>query len=85
MTYHDLLTRLHDNPFKPFRIRATLNNVYDILEPWRIWVTERSAMIAFQIRRDEDGFGVPTRFKTVSIDHMIELEDLEPPKRKSKK
>jgi len=79
VTYHDLYERLHDEPFKPFRIKTLSNSVYEIREPWMILVGESSAVIAYQTRQDEDGLTVPTRFRTVAIDHMTELEDLDPP------
>jgi hypothetical protein len=81
MTYQDLYDRLHDEPFKPFRIRTSTSSVYDILEPWMILVGESAAVIAYQTRLDEDGLTVPTRFRTVSIAHMVELEDIEPTKK----
>jgi hypothetical protein len=38
-----------------------------------ILVGETSAVIAYQTRKDEDGLTVATRFRTVSIAHMVEL------------
>jgi hypothetical protein len=85
MNYQDLYDRLHDEPFKPFRIRTALSSVYEVLEPWMILVGETSAVIAYQTRTDEGGLTVATRFRTVSIAHMVELEDIESNKRGPKK
>ena len=80
MTYVDLQRRRHDHPFRPFRIRMVNNSVYDILEPWMVMVGETSAVIATQTRKDDRGFELALDWKTVSITHMLELSDLNPPK-----
>lgn len=77
MTYHDLNDRLHDDPFKTFRIKTVTNSIYEIREPWMLLVGESSAVIAYQTRQDESGYPI-SRFRTVSISHMIEMEYLEP-------
>jgi hypothetical protein len=77
MTYQDLQRRLHDQPFRPFRIRMVNSSLYDIREPWMVMVGESSAVIATQTRKDDKGFEVVTDWKTVSIAHMMELSDLE--------
>jgi hypothetical protein len=80
MTYVDLQRRLHDNPFRAFRIRMVNSSTYDILEPWMVMVGETSAVIATQTRKDDRGFEIAMDWKTVSIAHMLELSDLNPPK-----
>ena len=77
MNYIDLQQRLHDHPFKPFRIRMVNNSVYDIKSPWMVMVGESSAMIAAQTRKDDHGYELVTDWKRVSIDHMMEFSDLE--------
>lgn len=73
MTYVDLQRRLHDHPFKPFRIRMVNRSVDDILEPWMVMIGETSAVIATQTRKDDRGFELALDWKTVSIAHMLEL------------
>ena len=52
MSPQDLLNRLHDVPFKPFRVRLTNNTVIDITDPGLVVVGPTSAVIA-----DPDGEG----------------------------
>jgi hypothetical protein len=33
VSYHDLLNRLHDVPFKPFRVRLNGNSTIDVTDP----------------------------------------------------
>jgi hypothetical protein len=76
MTYIDLHRKLHDHPFKPFRIRMTNSTIYDILEPWMVTVGDSSALIVTQVREDDRGVKIAADWKTVSISHMMEFSDL---------
>lgn len=77
MKHHDLLRKLDDQPFKPFRIRLVNNTTYDVLDPGMIIVGDSSAVIATQNIRDESGHRVTTDWKTVSIHHMLEFADID--------
>ena len=77
MTHHDLLRKLNDQPFKPFRIRMVNSTVYDITEPWMIIPGDSSAIIlANPAYREDRGYQVVQDWKTVSIQHMIEFSDI---------
>ena len=82
MTYHDLQRKLHENPFRPFRIRLVNSSTYDITEPWMVMVGESSAVVATQTRKDDKGYELALDWKTVSIAHIIEFSDL-PEKQRS--
>jgi hypothetical protein len=77
MTHHDVIRKLDDQPFKPFRIRLVNNSTYDILDPGMIIVGDSSAVIATHNIRDETGRRVTTDWRTVSIAHMLEFSDLQ--------
>jgi hypothetical protein len=78
MTHHDVIRKLDDQPFKPFRIRLVNNSTYDILDPGMIIVGDSSAVIATQNIRDDKGHRVTTDWRTISIAHMLEFADLQP-------
>lgn len=84
MKASDINERLYDEPFKPFRIKTTLSNVYEIKERWMILLSESSAVIALEPRIDE-GHPVATKFRTVALSHMVEIEDISPAKNKGRK
>jgi hypothetical protein len=84
MTYVDLQRKLHENPFKPFRIRLVNSTLYDIFEPWMIIVGKTSAVIVTQVGKDDKGVRTADDWRTVSIAHMVEFSDLEPKKRQRK-
>jgi hypothetical protein len=84
MTYMDLQNRLHDQRFRPFRVKLVNNTTYDVLEPWMIMVGESSAIVATQTKRDDRGYRLAMEWRTVSISHMIEFQDL-PPEQEAKR
>jgi len=77
MTHRDLLRKLDDQPFTPFRIRLVNNTTYDILDPGMVIVGDSSAVIATQNVRDESGHRVTTDWRTISIAHMLEFSELQ--------
>jgi hypothetical protein len=77
MTHHDVIRKLDDQPFKPFRIRLVNNSTYDILDPVMIIVGDSGAVVATQNIRDEKGHRVATDWRTVSIAHMLEFSDIQ--------
>src|SRR5687767_1076022 len=80
MTSQDLLRKLNDRPFKPFRIRMVNNTVFDITEPWMIAPGDSSAITFMNPPyREDKGHQIVHDWKTVSIHHMLEFSDL--PKR----
>ncbi|HSV13775.1 MAG TPA: hypothetical protein VLI90_05920 [Tepidisphaeraceae bacterium] len=82
MTCLDLQRKLHDKPFKPFRIWLVNNTTYDVTEPWMVTVGETSAVIVTQSRKDEKGYELALDWRTVSISHMLEFSDLDVKERK---
>lgn len=76
MTYHDLQRKLHENPFKPFRIKLVNNTAYDVNESWMIFMGETSAIVATQTRTDDRGYHIALDWRTISISHIVELADL---------
>lgn len=77
MTYLDLQAKLHDNPFKPFRIRLVNNTIYDVLEPWMIIIGESSAVVVTRVRKDDRGYETAQDWRTISISHILELSGIE--------
>ena len=77
MTYHDLLRKLNDAPFKPFRIRLSNSTTIDILEPGSVIVGKSSAVLPVETVFDDQGYRVIRNWKTVSIAHMVEFVDID--------
>ncbi|HLL90306.1 MAG TPA: hypothetical protein VK324_13485 [Tepidisphaeraceae bacterium] len=50
MTDLDLLNKLHDQPFQPFRVRLTNNSAIDVLDPNTVVVGPTSAIMPIRRR-----------------------------------
>lgn len=85
MTDRDLLNKLHDKPFQPFRVRLSNSSTMDVLDPGTVVVGPTSAIMPIESVLGDHGYYVVTRWRTVSLAHMVEFIDIEPPKRDSKR
>jgi hypothetical protein len=86
MNYRDLLARLNDVPFKPFRIKLSNSTTVDVVDPTMIMVGRTSAIVATRTAEDERGYKVVLDWKTISILHIVEITDLTiKPERKRKR
>jgi hypothetical protein len=77
MTYHDLLRKLNDAPFRPFRIKLTNSTTIDIREPGSVIVGQSSAVVPVETVYDDHGFRVVLNWRTIAISHIVEFIDLE--------
>jgi hypothetical protein len=82
---HVLLNRLHDEPFKPFRVRLTNNSTIDITNPGLVVVGPTSAIMPIQTAKDDFGYTLVTQWRTIALSHMMEFTDIEPPKSSKKR
>ena len=76
MRARDLLNKLHDEPFKPFRVRLTNNSVIDVLDPGSVIVGPSSAIMPLEYV-EEDGFKLVSRWRTIALSHMMEFADID--------
>ena len=72
----DLMAKLHDAPFKPFRVRLSNSGAVDVLDPGSVVVGPTSAIMPLEYV-EEDGWRLVKRWKTVALSHMVEFVDLE--------
>ncbi len=74
MTRNDLLKRLKQRPFAPFRLIVSEGAAYDIRHPEQVMVARDSAVIGLSEEQEQDFFE-----STVLVDllHIIRLEPLE--------
>lgn len=80
MSPQDLLNRLHDEPFKPFRVRLSNNSTIDVTESGPVIVGPASAVMPILTTKDEFGYTLVTQWRTIALSHMVEFADIEPPK-----
>jgi hypothetical protein len=85
MRVRDLLNKLHDEPFQPFRARLTNNSTIDVLDPNTVVVGPSSAIMPIETIRDSSGYYVVARWRTVALAHIIEFVDIDLPKSHTRK
>ncbi len=85
MTARDLLNKLHDQPFQPFRVRLSNDSTLDVLNPGTVVVGPSSAIMPLETVQDEQGYFLVTRWRTIALAHIVEFTDIEPPKSASKR
>jgi hypothetical protein len=85
MRVRDLLNKLHDEPFQPFRARLTNNSTIDVLDPNTVVVGPSSAIMPIETIRDSSGYYVVSRWRTVALAHIIEFVDIDLPKSHTRK
>jgi hypothetical protein len=71
----DLLNRLRNRPFEPFRIVTSDGVTYDVRHPELVLVTLGSAVVGFP---DSSDPGLVARYDIVSLRHIVRLEQLLP-------
>lgn len=74
MSRNDLLERVRQRPFAPFRLVLTEGTPYDIRHPEQVMVARHSAVIGLEGKADQDFYET-----TVLVDllHVVRSEPLE--------
>lgn len=72
----NILTRLHERPFRPLRIVVSEGQHFDIHHPDLVLVGERDLMIGFPSTENPAVYDRVTR---VALMHVVALEDLPAP------
>ncbi len=79
MRAQDLLNRLDDRRFKPFRIHMSDGTIFDVLHAGMVIVSMTSAVLPRGFVQDEEGRPLATGFRTISLLHIVQFSDLDEP------
>ena len=85
MSPRDLVNKLHDEPFKPFRVRLSNSSTIDVLDAGAVVVGPTSTIMPLEYVEDDRGLRLVSRWKTVALSHMVEFIDLEQKRNGSKR
>jgi len=72
----DLLSRLHDDPFRAFRIHLCDGTALEVPERAMVIVGRSSAVLPSRFGRDEEGRLLAENWRTVALVHMVQFSDL---------
>jgi hypothetical protein len=73
----DVLDRLEDRPFKPFRIHLSDGSRLDVNNAGLILVGESSAFLPTAFTTDDEGRPLVKHWRTIAIDHIVQLGDID--------
>ena len=76
----DLLNRLEDHPFKPFRVHISDGTTIDVPHAGMVIVGETTAVLPSLWGADEEGRRIAKRWKTIALAHITQFSDLDVPK-----
>ncbi len=71
----DLLNRLADQPFKPFRIHLSDGSKLDVPEPGMVIVGRSSTVLPSRYGRDEEGHRIAEHWRTIALVHIVQFSD----------
>lgn len=77
MTNRDLLRKLNDVPFKPFRLKLSNSTAIDMTEAGSVIVGEASAVLPVDAFIDDQGYRIVRNWKTIALSHLVEFSDLD--------
>lgn len=79
MTTVDINQRLHDSPFKPFRIHLSDGSSIPVTNAGMVLVGESSVILPTELGHDSEGFPLVRRLRTVALAHMVQFTDIDDP------
>lgn len=74
----DLLKRLEDKPFRPFRIHFSDGTVLDVSDPGDVIVGPSTAMLFTRFGRTEQGRRIVEDWRTVALMHITQFSEVKP-------
>lgn len=77
MRPEDLLNRLVDQPFRPFRLQLTDGTAIDVPEPGMTIVGRSSAVLPTRFGRDDEGHRLAEYWRTIALLHILQISDLD--------
>ncbi|MBI3834255.1 MAG: hypothetical protein HY287_08000 [Planctomycetes bacterium] len=72
----DINHRLHDDPFKPFRIHLSDGDAIDVRFPGMVIVGRSTAILPKRFGTDEEGRPFAETWRTIALVHIVQLSDL---------
>ena len=77
MRAEDVMNRLSDSPFRPFRVHLSDGSAIDVSEPGMVIVGRSSVVLPSRFGRDEEGRRIAEHWRTISLLHVVQFSDLD--------
>jgi hypothetical protein len=79
MRAEDLNNRLHDQPFRPFRVHLSDGSLLEIPHAGMVIVGRSTAVLPSRFGTDDEGRPLAERWRTVDLVHVVQFSDLDEP------
>jgi len=76
MRASDLMRRLADEPFRPFRIHLSDGTSIDVRNTGMVIVGRSSAVMPTAFEEDSGGYRIARDWRTIALRHMVQFSDL---------
>jgi hypothetical protein len=77
MRAKELLLKLEDDPFKPFRVHLSDGTIVPVTDRFMVIVSDTTAIIPGEYGRDQDGVRVAKRWRTVDLLHIVQFSQVD--------
>lgn len=77
MRAEELLNRLYDEPFRPFRVHLSDGTAYDVTQAGMVIVGPTSTVLPTELTRDEEGRPLAQRWRTIALLRIVQFSDLD--------
>ena len=79
MSPADINHRLHDQPFRAFRIHLSDGSSIALTNAGTVVVGEASAIVPVEVGHDSQGYPLAKRWRTVALAHIVQFSDIDEP------
>ncbi len=73
----DLLDRMNDKPFKPFRVHLSDGSQVNVNDSGMVMIGESSVILPTIWTKDEEGRRFVKHWRTIAISHIVQLGDID--------
>jgi len=72
----DLLKKLEDRPFRPFRVHLSDGAILNVTDPGTVVVGRTTAVLCTRFGRTEEGRRVAEDWRTIALMHITQFSEL---------
>jgi hypothetical protein len=77
MRLRDVVHRLNDLPFKPFKIHLSDGSILLVHENGPVILGRSSAVFPTEYEKDAEGYKIAKHWRTVAFSHMVQFSNMD--------
>ena len=76
MRRDDLVHKIQDRPFKPFRIHLSDGSRMDVVDAGMFIIGETTAVLPSVWSKDDEGYKFAKHWRTIDFSHIVQFGDI---------